>query len=119
MVAGNSVGDESVGIPWLVTAGFVRIRTNPRLFTDGATIDQILDRVHEWYDSPVVSPLHPGNRHLEVMDRLLRKLGRGGDLVSDAHLAALAIEHHGKIHSADKDFALFPEVNAVNPLAET
>jgi len=109
-------GDEPVGIPWMVSIGFLRIVTNPRIFTDYAGLDDALDRIAEWYANPVVVQIDPKPEHFQILGRLLRTVGKGADLVNDAHLAALAIEFDGTIYSADKDFALFPSAKWINPL---
>ena len=72
--------------------------------------------VRAWLAQPCVSLLHPGSRHCEILFGLLEALGIAGNLTSDAHLAAIAIEHQAELHSTDADFSRFPGLRWVNPL---
>jgi len=73
--------------------------------------------VRAWLARPYVSVLHPGDRHAEILFGLLDSLGTAGNLTTDAHLAALAIEHQAELHSTDADFGRFSGLRWVNPLA--
>ena len=64
-----------------------------------------------------MSVLHPGPRHAELLSELLEPLGTAGNLTTDAHLAALALEHRAELCSADADFSRFPGLRWSNPLA--
>ncbi len=109
-------GPETVGIPWAVATGFVRLITGPHVMGQPATTDLALDTVEEWFRLPHVSPLEPGREHLSLMRRALATTGAGGNLVNDAHVAALAIEHGAEVHSNDGDFGRFPGLRWRNPL---
>ncbi len=112
------LGDPApVGLPWSVALGFIRITTHPRVVESPLPAGVACDHVEAWLRQPQVSPLHPGNRHGAILFDLLRKLGTAGNLTTDAHLAALAIEHQAELHSTDADFARFSGLRWSNPLA--
>lgn len=96
--------------------GFLRIRTNRRVFTDPLSIDEAILRVSLWLEQPPVTVLTAGSRHLEVAFRLLRQLGTGGDLTTDVQIASHAVEHNGEVYSNDRDFGRFEGVRWINPL---
>jgi hypothetical protein len=110
-------GTESVGFAWTVLLGFARISTNPGIYEQPLTIEEALDLVDGWLSRPVARIVEPTRRHTAVLRDLLEPLGAGGNLVSDAHLAALAIEHGAEMCSRDNDFARFSGVRWVDPLA--
>ena len=105
-----------VGIPWVVILGFVRLSTTRGVFVEPATAADALERVESWLAAPGGFVLHPGPGHLEVLRRTLACTS-GGPLTTDAHLAALAIEHQAELHSNDTDFTRFPGLRWRNPLA--
>ena len=109
-------GTESVGLTWNVLIGFLRISTNPAL-RKPLTIEQALDLVALWLAQPNVVIIEPGPRHLELLRDLLIPVGTGRNLTSDAHLAAIALEHGAEVYSADTDFDRFPGLRWHNPLA--
>lgn len=109
-------GTGAVGVPWSVAFGYIRIMTNPRVRAVPITAASAIADVRTWLARPTVSLLEPGPRHLEILDSLLTQAGAAGNLVTDAHLAALAIEHQCEIHSNDTDFARFPGLRWSNPL---
>lgn len=109
-------GTERVGIAWIVAAGFVRLLTHPDVLTTPATPAHAVDLVAEWFRSPSVVPLNPGTQHLAIFRNMLAASGVGGNLVTDAHIAALAIEYQAEVHSNDRDFARFPGLRWRNPL---
>ena len=109
-------GTESVGLAWNVLIGFLRISTNPAL-RKPLTIEQALDLVALWLAQPNVVIIEPGPRHLEQLRDLLIPVGTGRNLSSDAHLAAIALEHGAEVYSADTDFDRFPGLRWHNPLA--
>jgi toxin-antitoxin system PIN domain toxin len=109
-------GSMPVGISWVVALGFVRLWTNPRVFANPMTVDAAATRVESWLNRRIVRIVDPGPRHAELAFSFLRSAGRGGNLTTDAHLAALAIECHGVIHTADTDFVRFSGVKWINPL---
>ena len=109
-------GPSQVGLPWLSLLAFLRIVTNPRIFTPTEPMAGAWAQVEAWLACAVAWVPGPTARHPEVLGRLLALPGMGSDLVSDAHLAALAIEHGLVLCSADHDFARFPELRWLNPL---
>ena len=111
-------GGEQVGIPWLVVAGFVRVATHASAMTLPLSTSQAMGVVADWLSLPHVNPLNPGSRHLSIMENLLAAAGVGGNLVNDAHIAALAIEFQAEVHSNDSDFARFPGLRWSNPLQD-
>lgn len=110
-------GQERIGLTWQVMLAYIRIMTHPRLLPTPLTIDQAFADVRSWMESPITDVLLPGREHLHVMEHLLAEAELGGDMSSDAHLAALALENGGIVYSADQDFARFAAVRWVNPLA--
>ena len=109
-------GTETVALAWLVLIGFVRLVTNPRVFQRPWPVEEALDVVDGWLAQPAVTVVHPTDRHTTVLRDLLRPLGSAGNLASDAHLAALAIEHGAMLCSCDNDFARFAGLRWVDPL---
>ncbi len=109
-------GTERVGIPWAVTMGFVRLLTHRAVLERPATPEQALDFVEQWFRYPHVAPLNPGAEHLLHFRRSLAAAGVGANLVTDAHVASLAMEHQAEVHSNDADFGRFPGLRWRNPL---
>ena len=109
-------GQEMVGFPWTVLLAFLRLTTRPGLFRQPLPVDAALDIVSAWLDRSAATVVHPGPRHLQLLHQLLVPLGTGGNLTSDGHLAALAIEHGAELYSCDSDFARFPGLKWRNPL---
>ena len=109
-------GSETVGLAWSVLLGFVRLTTNPRVFRSPLSPDEALDYVDRWLGVGVTTVVEPTSRHAAVLRDLLARSGTGGNLVSDAHLAAIAIEHGAELCSADRDFGRFAGLSWVNPL---
>ena len=105
-----------VGLPWAVVLGFVRLATHPRVLEEPLSPAAALDRVDTWFAQPAVRILDPGSRHLAILRTLLDATGLAAGLTTDAHLAALAIEHQAELHSNDLDFARFPGLRWHNPL---
>jgi toxin-antitoxin system PIN domain toxin len=108
-----------VGLPWPSLLGFLRIVTNPRAFEQPESIAQAWGQVGAWLEADVVWVPQPTERHREVLGSLFSTAGIQANLVPDAHLAALAIEHGLLLCSTDGDFARFPEVRWQDPLAVT
>lgn len=109
-------GTEAVGVCWPTLTAFVRIATNPRLHQRPLTIDEARERVQSWFDQPCVRVLHPTDLHWRFFQQMLREGSATGNLVTDAHLAAIALEHNCELCSTDSDFARFPGLNWRNPL---
>lgn len=112
-------GSETFALAWTVLLAFVRLGTNPRVFETPLTLDEALDLVDRWLEQPCATVIDPTDRHSQLLRELLAPLGTAGNLTSDAHLAALSVEHGAQLCSADADFARFPRVRWTNPLAST
>lgn len=110
-------GTEEVGLPSVVFFGFLRLVTNPRIFSPAIDVDVAVTRVEAWLAFPHVRVLVPGPRHLEIAFRMLRAAGTAANLTTDAQLAAFAIENNATLCSNDADFARFSGLTLVNPLA--
>jgi hypothetical protein len=110
-------GRETVGFSWNVLLAFLRLTTRPGLFRRPLPVDTAFDLVAAWLDRQSAAIVHPGPRHLQILRELLEPLGAGGNLTSDAHLAALAMEHRAELCSSDTDFARFHGLNWRNPLS--
>jgi uncharacterized protein len=107
-----------VGLPWASLMAFLRVTTNPRLFPRPLSMAKAWDQVSVWLACETVWTLAPTERHAGVLATLLAQPGVHGNLVSDAHLAALAIEHGLTLCSADGDFARFSSLRWINPVVE-
>jgi toxin-antitoxin system PIN domain toxin len=106
---------ETVGIATLIAIGFVRLTTNPRVMESPLDVATSVGVVRGWYRRPNVTAPAPTPRHYQLLDELLAPIGTAGNLVSDAHLAALAIEHGAELCSFDRDFGRFSGVRWVEP----
>lgn len=109
-------GTEQVGFAWLALLGFVRISTNPSAFGNALSLARAFEFVDSWLDQPVAIVVHPTAQHATTLRRLLEPLGTAGNLTSDAHLAALAIEHGAELCSRDADFSRFEGLRWNDPL---
>jgi uncharacterized protein len=114
---GQLSGSTPVGLPWVSLLGFLRIATNARAFRSPLTMTSAWRQVMDWLSAETAWAPAPTDRHAGVLGRLLSLPGVHGNLVPDAHLAALAIEHGLTLCSTDGDFARFPELTWRNPLA--
>ena len=110
-------GTEPVGFAWVVMLAFVRLSTRPQLFANPLAPAEAFPVVEGWLAQPCALVLQPTERHLAVLRGLVEPLGTAGNITTDAHLAALAIEHGGEVCSADTDFARFRGLRWTNPLA--
>jgi hypothetical protein len=110
-------GTEGIGLPWVVTLGFLRLTTSPRVFSQPLSPAAAWDVVEEWFASSVCRPLAPGSRHREILKTLVLEHGTAGNLTTDAHLAAICIEHGATLYTADNDFGRFPALKWKNPLS--
>lgn len=111
-------GAGAVGLPWVSLMAFLRICTNPRIFENPLKPEQAIAFVDEWVDRPNVSTVSPGARHWKILKNLILQTGTAGNLTTDAHIAALALEQGCTICSADNDFKRFPGVAHINPLTD-
>lgn len=109
-------GSEPVGVPWIVVVAFVRLMTHPALSRNPMSVEQACDCVMGWLAVPVCRVLPAGSRTVDRFCALLRRAGTGGNLSTDALIAAVAEEHGGTIFSNDRDFDRFDGVRRKNPL---
>jgi toxin-antitoxin system PIN domain toxin len=109
--------DEPVGLPWVVILGFLRLATSDRVLSRPLKTRQAIELVHGWLAQTIVVPVGPGDHHWSILRALLDETGTAGNLTTDAHLAALAIERGAELCSTDADFTRFPSVRWVNPIA--
>lgn len=107
-----------VGLCWVAMLGFIRLSTHRSVFQEPLPVSSACGEVRAWLAQPQVVILEPGQRHAVILFDLLEGLGTAGNLTTDAHLAALAIEHQCELCSTDSDFARFPGLRWTNPLAE-
>jgi uncharacterized protein len=110
-------GPRRVGMPWQSLVAFLRISTHPRASASPLQPEDALGFVDDWLAADVVWVPVPGPRHWTLLADLVRRHHLQGNLISDAHLAALAQEHGLTLVSADSDFARFPGVAWTNPFA--
>lgn len=101
---------EVVGLAWSVVLAFIRLSTNPSVFPNPLSTGQAMDQVESWFSAPASVIAEPTGRHLRLMRGLLSDAGTAGNLTTDAHLAALALEHGAVIISYDRDFERFAGV---------
>jgi len=106
-----------VGLAWAVLLGFVRIATHRSILENPLPVEAACAHVRSWLAQPQALILHPGERHAEILFDLLGRAGTAGNLTTDAHLAALAIEHQAELHSSDADFSRFSGLRWRNPVA--
>jgi hypothetical protein len=109
--------EEPVALPWPVLLGFLRLSTSPRVLPHPLLPEQALGVIDGWLSQPVVSVLHPGPEHWRILRGLIEETGTAGNLTSDAHLAAIAIANGAELCSTDTDFARFPRLRWMNPIA--
>ena len=109
-------GEDRVGLPWVVSTGFVRLMSNPRAVSVALSPAEAAEYVRTWFQQSHIVPLNPDTDHLEHFSRCLAVAGSSANLVPDAHIAALAIEYDAEVHSNDSDFERFPGVRWRNPL---
>lgn len=112
-------GDETVGLAWVALLAFVRLSTKLGLFPRPLSVEEAWDRVDGWLAAAPAVELHPHAGHARRIRDLLAPLGTGGNLVNDAHLAALAIEHRATLVSWDHDFGRFTGLRWRTPAADS
>ena len=110
-------GTQPVGLAWVTLLGFIRIVTHRQILAAPLPVPAACAYVRAWLAQPCVTIVHPGDRHADILVGLLENLGTAGNLTTDAHLAALCIEHQAELHSTDADFARFPGLRWKNPVA--
>lgn len=106
-----------VGLAWVAILGFIRISTHRTILESPLPVGTACDHARSWLAQPQVMLLHPGERHAEILFDLLGEVGTAGNLTTDAHLAALAIEYQASLHTTDADFSRFSGLRWRNPLA--
>lgn len=109
-------GAETVGLPWVVMLAFIRLITRSIVVEHPLAVDEAIDLIESWLGQPCVTVIHPTDRHPTVLRELLQPLGAAGNLTTDAHLAALAVEHGASLYSCDTDFSRFPGLSWSDPL---
>jgi hypothetical protein len=111
-------GNEPVGLCAAVVFAFVRIGTSARAFAEPFTVDEATGHAEDWLKQPVAQILELDADDIHKAFQLLRGAGTGGNLTTDAQIAALALRYGATVHTADSDFARFPQVRWLNPLLE-
>lgn len=106
--------DEVVALPWHTMIGFLRITTN-RSFKPYIEPHDAVGVIDSWLALPHVRIVHPGDRHWAILRELIEVVPASGQLIPDAHLAALAIENGAELCSADTDFSRFPRLKWTDP----
>ncbi len=109
------VGTETIGFAWIVALAFLRVSTRAAAFAKPFGAGEAIDQLRDWLAQPPAVVVEPTLRHLEVVADLLAESGTAGDLISDAHLAALALERDATVASYDSDFGRFEGVRWVSP----
>ena len=110
-------GSQMIGFSWVGLLGFIRLLTNPRIYRNPFSPAEILAIVKAWLEQPHVKIIHPSDQHFALLAKLIKHIGTAGNLTTDAHLAALAIERGLILQTTDADFARFPGLKWNNPLA--
>jgi len=111
-------GGVRVGLPWASLLAFARISTHPRAYERPLSASEWWGQVEAWLAAPAAWIPSPTERHSELLGDLVKEHGVTGNLIPDAHIAALALEHGVAVCSADSDFARFTELRWVNPLMD-
>lgn len=113
---GQLSGADPVCLCWTVISAFIRIGTNARVFHRPLSMEEATARVQSWLEQPCTRIIHASERHWDVLREMLDRGQAAGNLVTDAHLAALAVEHGCVLCSTDGDFSRFPKLKWRNPL---
>jgi uncharacterized protein len=108
-------GGATVAFSWIALLAFVRLSTKVGLFPSPLGTDAALERVHAWTTAGPAVIVEPTPDHATILQRLLGSVGVGGNLVNDAHVAALALEHRCTVVSYDHDFSRFEGVTWEQP----
>jgi toxin-antitoxin system PIN domain toxin len=111
-------GEETVGLPWIVVLAFLRVTTRAGVLRRQLSAEQAVGFIDEWLAQPYVELVTPEAGHWPLLKKLLNEVGAAGNLTSDAHLAALAIEGGWELASTDHDFRRFAGLRLVNPLSD-
>lgn len=108
--------NEAIGLPWISLWAFLRIATNPRVTRTPLALAEAFEIIEEIQAMPRAMLVQPGPHHIEILQRLAMAAHAAGPRITDATLAAIAIEHGAKLASTDRDFARFQGLNWINPL---
>ena len=109
---------ESIAIAWIAAAAFLRIASNKRIFKRPWSIAEASERLDEVLAHQMVQTVGPTARHWSIYSKILKDMNLSGDIVMDAHITAIAVEHKAAVASVDKDFRRFSDyVKIINPLA--
>ncbi|WP_326546469.1 type II toxin-antitoxin system VapC family toxin [Mycolicibacterium sp. ND9-15] len=108
-------GSDIVGLAWTPLLAFVRLATKVGLFPAPLPAPDATRQVIDWCAAPAAQVISPTPRHADILARLVAQTGTGGNLVNDAHLAALALEHRATIVTYDSDFSRFDGVRSRTP----
>lgn len=100
-------GKRPVGLAWPALLGFIRIATNPRIVAKPLPVDRVIAIVRSWIAAPCTELIWPGSNHTDILFGLLEAAGTAGNLTTDAHIAALAIEYEADVATTDRDFGRF------------
>jgi uncharacterized protein len=107
-----------VAFAWTALLAFLRLSTRRGVFPRPLSVEDALRVIEHWLEHRQAQVVHPGERHAQILGRLLKSAGTAGDLTTDAHLAALAIEHGATVLSFDRDFARFEGVQWTLPVVD-
>ena len=110
-------GTETVALTWSVLLAFLRLSTRAVVFSSPLSPEEAFEVIEAWLGQPCVTVVHPTERHAVVLRDLILGAGTAGNLTTDAHLAAIAIEHGAELCSCDNDFARFAGLRWSNPLS--
>jgi toxin-antitoxin system PIN domain toxin len=110
-------GGELIGLPWITVWAFIRISTNARFWANPRPAKEAFAIIAEWLTQPGVVPIQPGPLHAEILQKLVLENSATGPLVTDAVLAALAMEHGAELASTDRGFSRYQDLRWQNPLA--
>lgn len=109
-------GDESIGLPWVVLLGFLRIATNPKIFPHPLDSAAALSKIDTWLSLANTVVVREKDEHWDILRTMLDETGTAGNLTTDAHLATLAVSHGAVLASCDRDFARFRGLRWENPI---
>ncbi len=109
-------GTTPIGLAWIVILAFLRLTTRSGILRNPLPPERAMAFVDEWLAQPYVRAVSPGEGHWTILRKLLRDSGTAGNLTSDAHLAAVALELGASVCSTDGDFERFPGIDRINPL---
>ena len=112
-----SEGSEAIGLVWQAVSGFLRISTNSRVFAEPMTIAVAKNHIDKLLSHPLVHQIHTTDEHWKIYSALITELNIAGDIVTDAHIASIAIEHKAAVATTDKDFRRFSDyIRIIDPL---